>query len=177
MNGVLAYFDQHDRRMVGRLASFAPPRWFRAWMIAATRLGDGWLWAAMALVLVISGDYGTFLAAASACCAANAAMVVLKKKVRRCRPSLHAENQFFRMFKADFSAFDGFSFPSGHTTNAFAIGTVLSTLHPSLLPAMAFVAVSVGASRFVLRMHFLTDVVAGAVLGTLIGSLVCGLAL
>lgn len=177
MNAVLAYFDQRDRRVVEGLDSFSPPRWFRAWMIAATRLGDGWLWAAVALALVISHDYGTFLAAASACCAANAAMVVVKKKVRRCRPSVQAENPFFQMFKVDLSAFDGFSFPSGHTTNAFAIGTVLSTLHPSLLPAMAFVAVSVGASRIVLRLHFLTDVLAGAVLGTLIGSLVCGVVL
>ena len=77
------------------------------------------------------------------------------------------------MVRADLSSFDSFSFPSGHTMNAFAIGTVLSSMHPALFPAMLFVAMSVGASRLVLRLHFLTDVLAGAVLGVTIGSLVC----
>ncbi len=177
MNAVLAYFDQHDRRVVGRLDSFSPPRWFRARMIAATRLGDGWLWAAVALVLVATGDYGAFLASAFACCAANAAMVVLKKKVRRCRPCRHTQNPFFQKFKADPSAFDGFSFPSGHTTNAFAIGTVLSALHPSLLPATAFVAVSVELRASCCACTSSPTFWPAPSLGTVIGSLVCGLAL
>lgn len=173
MNAVWTYLDSGDRRVSGRLATWNPPGWFRFWMLTATRLGDGWLWGAIALALLALGDYGVFAAAGLACCSANIAMIALKKKFRRPRPCSSGVNHFFQIMKTDLSAFDGFSFPSGHTMNAFAIGTVLSTTHPALFPCMTFVAMSVAASRLVLRLHFLTDVVVGAALGIAIGRLVC----
>ncbi len=171
MNAVLAYIDHSDQRVSGRLADWKPPRWFQRWMLLATRLGDGWLWALVALSLLAAGDYAVLVAASFSCAAANGVMILLKRKFRRSRPCPSMNNAFFQMLRADLSAFDDFSFPSGHTMNAFAIGTVLSALHPTLLPVMVFVAMNVAASRIVLRMHFLTDVLVGAVLGTLIGAL------
>lgn len=173
MNAVLAYIDTGDRHVSVRLADWNPPRWFRWWMITATRLGDGWLWAFIALGLFAAGDYGALAAASVACSATNVALIFLKQRFRRSRPCANETNHFFQMVKADLSSFDSFSFPSGHTMNAFAIGTVLSSMHPVLFPAMLFVALSVGASRLVLRLHFFTDVLAGAVLGVAIGSMVC----
>ncbi len=173
MNTVLAYFDSNDQRVSGRLADWSPPVWFQTWMLWATRLGDGWLWAFVALCLLAIGDFPALLAALLSCALANAVMILLKKKFRRSRPCPSMNNVFFRMLKADLSAFDHFSFPSGHTMNAFAISSALSAMHPALLPALAFVAGNVAVSRVVLRMHFLSDVLVGAVLGTLIGTLVC----
>lgn len=173
MNAVLTYLDTSDRRVSDRFADWSPPRWFRFWMLSATRLGDGWLWAFIALGLLATADYGVLAAASLACTVANAVMIVLKKRFRRSRPCQQGTNPFFQLVKADLSAFDSFSFPSGHTMNAFAIGTVLSSMHPALLPALTFVAMSVAASRLVLRMHFLTDVLAGAFLGVTIGGLIC----
>jgi undecaprenyl-diphosphatase len=173
VNAVLAYIDTGDREVSLRLADWSPPRWVLWWMLAATRLGDGWLWAFIALALLAVGDYGALATAGLACSGTNVALIFLKRKFRRSRPCANQTNHFFQMVKADLSSFDSFSFPSGHTMNAFAIGTVLSSLHPALFPAMLFVAMSVGASRIVLRLHFLTDVLAGAVLGVAIGSLVC----
>ena len=173
MNAVLAYIDMGDQRVCGRLAHWNPPSWFRAWMLAATHLGDGWLWALVALCLLAVGDYGVLAAAALSSSAANALMIVLKKKCRRRRPSLTGTNHFFQWLRADLSAFDNFSFPSGHTMNAFAIGTVLASSHPHLLPVSLLVALNVAASRIVLRMHYLTDVLVGAALGSIIGALIC----
>ncbi len=173
MNAVLTYIDIGDRRLSLRLADWTPPLWFRWWMVTATRLGDGWLWALIALSLFAIGDYGALAAASLACSGANLVMIFLKRRFRRSRPCANGVNPFFQMMRADLSSFDSFSFPSGHTMNAFAIGTVLSSMHPTLFPAMLFVAMSVGASRLVLRLHFLTDVLAGAMLGVTIGSLVC----
>jgi undecaprenyl-diphosphatase len=64
---------------------------------------------------------------------------------------------------------DQFSFPSGHTMTAFAIALVVSYFYPALEGPLYFLAISIGFSRVVLGMHFLSDVLAGAVLGSALG--------
>jgi membrane-associated phospholipid phosphatase len=61
------------------------------------------------------------------------------------------------------------SFPSGHTTSAFALATLLALFSGSKTRGLAFllIAVGVGYSRIYLGQHFLPDVIAGSVLGTL----------
>ena len=61
---------------------------------------------------------------------------------------------------------DQFSFPSGHTITAFSVAAALSLFYPSLAIGLLFCAASVAASRVLLGMHFLSDVVAGAAIGT-----------
>lgn len=65
-----------------------------------------------------------------------------------------------------------FSFPSGHTTAAFSIAVVFA-LH-SLLLAFLFVplAALVAISRMYLGLHYPSDCVAGALIGTLSSSLI-----
>lgn len=60
------------------------------------------------------------------------------------------------------------SFPSGHTAGAFASATALSALYPPVRPVFWSVAVACGVNRVVKHQHFLSDVVAGAVVGHLI---------
>lgn len=64
---------------------------------------------------------------------------------------------------------DRYSFPSGHALNAFAIGCVLALAFPLLAGPVFIVAASVAASRVVLGLHFLSDVVAGSLLGAIVG--------
>jgi len=64
---------------------------------------------------------------------------------------------------------DQFSFPSGHTITAFAVTLALSGFYPIMFPGLLFCAASVAASRILLGMHFLTDVLAGAAIGSCIG--------
>ena len=64
---------------------------------------------------------------------------------------------------------DQFSFPSGHTITAVAMTVSLGFYYPSMLPGLFFCAVSVALSRILLGMHFLSDVIAGAALGGLLG--------
>jgi undecaprenyl-diphosphatase len=70
---------------------------------------------------------------------------------------------------------DQFSFPSGHTITAFAVAVALGTFYPAMRPGLFFCASSVAASRVVLGMHFLSDVLAGAVVGATLGTLSAGL--
>jgi undecaprenyl-diphosphatase len=61
---------------------------------------------------------------------------------------------------------DRFSFPSGHTITAFSVAVSLGAFYPTLLPALLFCALSIAISRILLGMHFLSDVLVAALLGT-----------
>jgi undecaprenyl-diphosphatase len=66
---------------------------------------------------------------------------------------------------------DKFSFPSGHTMTAFSIALVISYFYRGVELPVYFFACSIAISRIVLGMHFLSDVLAGAILGIGLG---CG---
>ncbi|MBU3714274.1 MAG: phosphatase PAP2 family protein [Ferruginibacter sp.] len=63
-----------------------------------------------------------------------------------------------------------YSFPSGHTTTAFALATVLACFTNKKLLQLVYLLLAslAGYSRIYLGQHFLTDVLCGAILGTLI---------
>jgi undecaprenyl-diphosphatase len=60
---------------------------------------------------------------------------------------------------------DHYSFPSGHACSAMAVAVSILVAEPLAgLPAM-ILALAVGISRIYLRVHYLTDVVVGQLLG------------
>lgn len=60
---------------------------------------------------------------------------------------------------------DKYSLPSGHTAAAFLVCGLIAAYYPLwLLPALCWAAL-IGLSRVLLGVHYLTDVVAGALLG------------
>ena len=60
------------------------------------------------------------------------------------------------------------SFPSGHTAGAFASATTLAAFYPPARVVFFCVATASGVNRIVKHQHFLSDVVAGALLGHLV---------
>jgi undecaprenyl-diphosphatase len=150
-----------------RVNGWRAPRWFRVWMICATRGGDGWLWYTMGLCLLLFGGAAGIRAAMTAGGAAAAGIVcflLLKRTFRRKRPcdvSVHCW--------ADLLPPDQFSFPSGHSITAFSVAVPLGLFFPGLMPGLLFCAISIAISRVMLGMHFLSDVVAGSAIGVLLG--------
>jgi undecaprenyl-diphosphatase len=162
---VRSYITVRDQWLMLRVNRWYAPRWIRVWMICATRGGDGWLWYALGLVLLLFGGEQRFLAVGAAAVASGAGIALflqIKKATRRKRPS---EPHCW----ADLLPPDQFSFPSGHTITAFAVSIALAGFYPDLAIGLLFCAISVAASRILLGMHFLSDVLAGAAIGSMLG--------
>jgi len=66
------------------------------------------------------------------------------------------------------------SFPSAHTTSSFAAATAFGRVEPRARLPLYGLAAGICLSRPYLGMHYPSDVLAGALLGTLIGGLVPG---
>ena len=164
---VWGYIQNRDYRVMRHVNRWKAPRWIRYWMIAATRIGDGWLWYCLALILLVAGGPSRYAAVSAAACAALAGVLVfkvLKKISHRQRPCHLEPHCWSRVLPPD-----QFSFPSGHTMTAFSIALVISYFYPGLEGALYFLAASIALSRVVLGMHYLSDVLAGAVLGSALG--------
>jgi undecaprenyl-diphosphatase len=153
-----------DRKLMRRVNKWPAPKWIRLGAITATRAGDGWLWYLVGLAILLFGGENRLAATAAAGSAAAAGaglFVGLKKISGRQRPCEIEPHCWAHILPPD-----RFSFPSGHTITAFAVAVALGAFYPELLPALLFCAVAIAVSRVLLGMHFLSDVLAAAALGT-----------
>lgn len=100
------------------------------------------------------------------CAVSGLASQIMKLPIGRARPFLYDQYGAYSFHPFVFDARFA-SFPSGHTITAFAIAVALGWLLPHRRILLYSVAVLVAISRMVLESHYLADVMAGALIGTL----------
>lgn len=167
---VLQYVALSDDRLSSALVEWRPPRWVRWWMLAATRIGDGWLWPATVALLAVSHSRGVLAAGLLAAALANLLLVLAKTRIRRARPFARLRPAQLSVDPLAWLACDRFSFPSGHALNAFAAAALVALVFPVLALPMLALAASIGFSRVLFGLHWPSDVLVGAVVGTAIGT-------
>jgi len=91
-------------------------------------------------------------------------LLVLKTGYFRQRPS-HILNGVILPLGVDNES----SFPSGHTTRAFAVASLVSLRMGRKYVLLLVLAIGVALSRIIIGVHFPLDVVGGAFLGILLG--------
>ncbi len=159
--------------------SIADTRWLVV-MSVLTVLGSGW-GSLFVIPLFASPRTRRFAKVLAAVLATNAVVIALLKLiVRRKRPFLALDGVHALVFEAP----SGWSFPSGHAAGSFSFAVFAAIVllrgpeyarHPlkrTLLACfLVLAATGVATSRVALGVHFPLDVVAGALIGAVIGAL------
>lgn len=168
--GYSHYVTPLEAGLMRRLVWMRDYPWLTAVFKFISRLGDGPLWGAIGVTLLLLGGRTERLAVGAAAVAAGAAITfftLVKRLIRRPRPY-----ESWSDLSCLVAPPDRFSFPSGHTLTAFAMYGSLGSLLPAFVPLLLTVAVLVGLSRVYLGAHYPTDVLVGGLLGSLLGRLV-----
>lgn len=93
--------------------------------------------------------------------ASHIPVAIAKRSVPRLRPY-----QVFPQINTNRHPLKDPSFPSGHTTAAFALLTPWMLAEPLLIPLLLPIGMGVALSRIYFGLHFPSDTVAGALLGS-----------
>ncbi|HKG53163.1 MAG TPA: phosphatase PAP2 family protein, partial [Anaerolineales bacterium] len=153
-----------DARLSSQMRVAEKPGALRAIAVFFAHSGDSWFWAIGLFALWISGNsfWKEWAVVQFASISLLAAMVlIIKFSIKRKRP----EGEWGHVYRFA----DPHSFPSGHAARAFLIATIATGLGPSGLAMVLWIwAPLVALARVAMGVHYLSDIVAGALFGILI---------
>lgn len=154
-----------DAAHTHRLRIAEKPGLLRSLAMFFAHSGDSWFWlAGCALVWLVGDEYWKERAQLYAITLIVLAAIVLGIKflVRRKRP----EGEWGAMYRRT----DPHSFPSGHAVRAFYLAVLATGTGPVWLGILLSIwAPLVILARVMMGVHYLSDVIAGALLGVLAG--------
>jgi undecaprenyl-diphosphatase len=156
-------FQSSDLRLTRRVRRYSDGRVTLAFFAAISRLGDGIVWYALMLALLLFGGADgqrVTLQMAILGLSSLAAYKALKAISRRPRP-LAVEHALGTRV----APLDEFSFPSGHTLHAVGFTLVLTDAYPLAGLLLWPFCAAVAMSRVVLGLHYPSDVLAAIGLG------------
>ncbi len=160
-----------DADLSNRMRVAEKPGTLRTFSAFIAHSGDSWFWAAGLILLWSYGDpfWKKWALVIFGGIAVLAAMVLtIKFSVRRRRP----EGEWGLLYRST----DPHSFPSGHAARSFLIGTLAIELGPPWLALVLVIwAPLVALARVAMGVHYVSDIIAGALLGILAGLVGLGL--
>lgn len=156
-----------DARLSNQMRVAEKPGILRNIAIFFAHSGDSWFWAAALIITwFFSNSSWRRWETVEFFGLSGLAVVVLAVKflVKRKRP----EGEWGGIYRNT----DPHSFPSGHAARAFLIAVLASALAPTWLATLLWVwAPLVALARVAMGVHYLSDIIAGAVLGVIIALL------
>jgi undecaprenyl-diphosphatase len=162
----LQQLTQWDHALCIRVNRASGNRVARDTFRAVSWLGNGIFWYALILALLLAFRTDAVPAVAHMIVAGLVCTLLykwLKHKTSRPRPyQVHHE------IVCSTQPLDQFSFPSGHTLHAVAFSIVAIAYYPPLVWLLLPFSLLTASSRVVLGLHYPSDVLAGAFIGTLI---------
>jgi membrane-associated phospholipid phosphatase len=123
-----------------------------------------WVLLGAALAILDNGRWESWLICALLGPVAIVLNYAIKRAVRRPRPVLEGLPPLG-------GAPSSLSFPSAHATSSFAVATAMCRVDPATSAAF-LVAIALAVGRPYLGMHYPSDVLAGALLGIVLGLIV-----
>lgn len=142
--------------------------------IGVTFIGDGFFSIIICLILLLfKNRFLSFMIFVSFATSGIFAQV-LKAFISEGRPAMFLKNSNYPYFIDHVTLHNFHSFPSGHTTSAFALVAILAFALKNKKYAIPLVALGamVGYSRIYLGQHFLLDVTVGSFIGVIF-SIIC----
>ena len=133
-----------------------------------SRMGDGWAWfALMAMLPMWFGNNAWSVSLVMLATGAVATLIYkfIKHATHRLRPCEKTEGLLLTI-----APLDRFSFPSGHTLHAVCFTVIACSAYSALMWALIPFTILVAISRLVLGLHYLSDVLVGAMIGGSLGS-------
>ena len=130
----------------------------------------GFLWIVLSLVLLIfknTRKIGLYSIISLAACFI-VTNVILKNVIARPRPFEESESILSFLNSICIELPDSHSFPSGHTAASFAVAFMIWLFNKRHGTPSIIMAVLVGISRIYLCVHYVTDVIAGMMIGIIV---------
>lgn len=154
-----------DTNLTGRLQIAERPGIARSLAAILAHTGDSWFWVAGLFFLSWKGTpfwQSRALFMLIWVIVAAGLVLLIKFTTRRSRP----KGEWGGIYRNA----DPHSFPSGHATRAFLLAALAFRLGPPWLAAVLMVwAPFVSLARVFMGVHYLSDILAGGLLGILIG--------
>jgi undecaprenyl-diphosphatase len=170
MSARLVQLELLDLRIAEQCNRFNQLPYVSRFFGTVSRLGDGVFWYCLAGMIALLGGWPTGLLSALWMLAWGGTCTVvyklLKHAIARRRPC-----ELRSTLLVTVAPLDRFSFPSGHTLHAVCFTILGSALVPGIGWFLWPFTLLVALSRLVLGLHFISDVIAGAIIGTGVASL------
>jgi len=163
-NAILLFIQEHLR------SGFV-----NAVMIFFSAIGTlGLIWIAAGIAMLITKKYRRTGIVLLVCLAATWVLndLVIKTLIQRPRPYLSLHELSILVPRRN-----DYSFPSGHTSTSFACAFVMARMNGRRWAWVYIIAAMIALSRLFVGIHYPSDVLAGALFGTLSAAVISVLAL